>query len=510
MARIRGSRFSDDIYGTDSSDTIEGLEGHDRIWGFGGDDLLIGGPGDDDLDGGSGADRMEGGSGDDLYIVDSTGDQVVELPGEGVDVILTSLDAYALPANVEDLVALSSRDFRGTGNNLDNYIYGYSGNDVLDGGLGNDVLIGELGDDTYFVDDAGDEVIEYAGEGYDTVFTSLAALALAANVEELIFDGSGNFTGTGNARDNYIEGAAGNDLLDGREGDDILNGGAGADRMLGGGGNDAFFVDNAGDQVVESAGNGRDIVYASTSYALAAGESVEILSTASLAGTAAIHLTGNQLNQLIYGNAGANSLNSGGGADTLIGLRGDDIYLVSDGRERIVENAGEGRDVVYTSVTYALDRGAEIEVLSSASIAAATTLYLVGNEFGQEVLGNNGLNYLDGGLGADALIGYGNADTFAFTTALGGGNIDRIVDFQAGLDRIGLDDAVFRGLTPGGLPPGAFRVGTSAQDADDRIIYDQASGALYYDADGAGGAAAVQFATLSAGTVLTANDFTVI
>ena len=101
--------------------------------------------------------------------------------------------------------------------------------------------------------------------------------------------------------------------------------------------------------------------------------------------------------------------------------------------------------------------------------------------------------------------GQGGADTFAFTTALGAGNVDTIVDFD-GDDIIALDNAVFTGLADGALDPNAFVVGTAAHDADDRIIYDNATGNLYFDADGSGtGSAAVLFAMLQNGRVLTAK-----
>ena len=95
------------------------------------------------------------------------------------------------------------------------------------------------------------------------------------------------------------------------------------------------------------------------------------------------------------------------------------------------------------------------------------------------------------------------------STALGGGNVDTIADFQSGTDRLRLDDAVFTGLTPGALPAGAFQLGATAQDADDRILYDGASGALLFDADGSGAGAAVQFASLVAGTPIAFGDFVV-
>ncbi len=519
MAQIRGSRFSDDIDGTNSDDVIEGLEGHDRIWGYGGNDLLIGGSGDDDLDGGSGADRMEGGTGDDLFVVDSTGDLVVELAGEGIDVVLSRLNTYTLGANVEDLVALSAADFHGIGNALDNYIYGYDGDDILDGAGGSDVLIGERGDDTYFVDQAGDQVIEYSGEGYDLVFTSLAALTLAANVEELIFDGTGAFTGTGNARDNYIEGAAGNDLLDGLDGNDILNGAAGADRMTGGGGDDIFIVDNAGDRAIEtSATGGIDTVESSVNFVL--GANVEDLV---LTGTAAVNGTGNALANILTGNSAANILNGGTGADLMRGGGGNDTYVVDNAGDTVVESsAAGGIDRVNSSVSFVL--GANVENLFLTGTAAVNG---IGNLLANKIVGNGSANTLSGlggndsvtggggndrlfgGSGNDRLDGGAGADDFFFDTALSAStNVDSILAFSVPEDSIRLSRSVFTAIGASGpLDPDAFHQGSAALDAEDRIVYSQASGRLFYDPDGSGAAAQILFATVAAGTPLTSADF---
>ena len=112
--------------------------------------------------------------------------------------------------------------------------------------------------------------------------------------------------------------------------------------------------------------------------------------------------------------------------------------------------------------------------------------------------------------GPTSCSGGAGGDAFVFTAALGGGNIAALPDFAVGSDRIYLDDAVFGALTPGALNPNAFRVGSAAADADDRIVYNSVTGALLYDADGNGAAAAVQFATLHEGLALTASDFQVI
>ncbi len=101
---------------------------------------------------------------------------------------------------------------------------------------------------------------------------------------------------------------------------------------------------------------------------------------------------------------------------------------------------------------------------------------------------------------------------FLFATALNAAtNVDSLTDFNRTADFIHLDDAVFTAIgATGALAAGAFRAGTAAGDADDRIVYDQASGSLYYDADGNGAGAQVLFAQLTPGTGLGADDIVVV
>jgi Ca2+-binding RTX toxin-like protein len=263
-------------------------------------------------------------------------------------------------------------------------------------------------------------------------------------------------------------------------------------------------------RVVEAVNQGRDVVYASVDYGLTAGEHVEVLAPSDYTGTQPLSFAGNELAQFIFGNAGANLIAGLGGADSLVGLGGDDIYLIDDAAASIFEAANEGRDVVYASVSYQLVDGQHVEVISAEDPGGTAGLDFTGNEFDQTILGNAGANTLDGRGGSDVLLGNGGADSFTFTTTLGAGNVDFIADFQVGVDEIVLDNAVFVGLGDGALPAAAFRIGTAAQDADDRIIYDAATGALYFDGDGNGGGAAIQFATLGTGLSLTASDFLVI
>jgi serralysin len=103
----------------------------------------------------------------------------------------------------------------------------------------------------------------------------------------------------------------------------------------------------------------------------------------------------------------------------------------------------------------------------------------------------------------------GGSDTVVFTAPLGAGNVDAVVGFASGDDRLLLDSVTFAGLGSA-LPASAFAIGTAAGDADDRIVHDQASGQLWFDADGNGAGAAVLFATLDPGTLLAASDFIVV
>ena len=134
---------------------------------------------------------------------------------------------------------------------------------------------------------------------------------------------------------------------------------------------------------------------------------------------------------------------------------------------------------------------------------------------GNDILdGGIGGDLLNGGAGSDRLTGGAGADVFDFNAALkAAGNVDRITDLNVAEDMIQLDQTVFSALAIGAPPTRAFHAGagvTAAHDHTDRIVYDTSSGNLYYDADGAGGLAAIQFATLAAKPAISAADFFVI
>ena len=318
--------------GSNLANAITGNEGANTLVGLGGDDAL---------DGGAGADTMVGGTGNDSYIVDSAGDVVVELSGEGVDVVQSRV-TYSLGANLESLILMSGAgSIDGTGTDLDNVIagnegantlIGLGGDDSLNGGAGVDIMVGGLGNDTYVVDNVGDAVTELSGEGTDTVVTSVS-YTLGTNVEGLtLAGGAGSISGTGNAAANAIVGNESANTLTGLAGDDSLDGGAGADTMAGGAGNDVYTVESTSDLVVELVDEGTDTVISSVGYTLSA--NVENLTLQSGAGS--IGGTGNALANVLLGNTGNNALNGLAGDDYIIGGTGNDTIDGGAGVDTVV------------------------------------------------------------------------------------------------------------------------------------------------------------------------------
>jgi Ca2+-binding RTX toxin-like protein len=208
--------------------------------GNGLDNVLTGGAGNDTLQGGAGNDTLHGGQGVDTvtYILSTSGVNARLDINRGINDGLGGADTFT---GIENL----------TGSNLADLLIGDAGNNVIDGAIGNDVLLGFDGNDTLiggsgggfnemyggrgddlYIVDAGDTLIELAGEGIDTVQTTNGGFTLAANIENLTYMGPGNFAGVGNAEANVITGGAGNDTLAGRGGDDTLIGGHGDDLVL--------------------------------------------------------------------------------------------------------------------------------------------------------------------------------------------------------------------------------------------------------------------------------------
>ncbi len=404
---------------------------------------ITGNDGDNIIDGGLGADLMKGGLGDDTYYVDDAGDTIQDTGG--VDTVITTLNTYVLSSTtLENLTFAGTGNFNGTGTSLANVITGGDGNDRIDGGAGADTLIGKLGDDTYVVAQVTDIVTENANEGVDTIETSVS-FTLSANVENMTATGTGNINLTGNSGDNTLTGNAGNN---------ILAGGGGLDTLIGGGGNDTYTVAIGTEIIVEAAGGGVDVVNASVSYTLAAGQEIERLN---LIGSA-VAGTGNALANTIVGNALDNLINGGAGADILQGGLGADTYIVDNVGDVITES-GVGVDTVLVSGISAYTLAAMVENMTftgSTSFTAngnALANILVGGT-GDDVLnGNDGNDELIGGGGDDNLKGGAGNDTYHVDSAGDvisdvGGGVDTIV---TSLATYTIASSVFENLTFNGV-----------------------------------------------------------
>jgi Ca2+-binding RTX toxin-like protein len=183
-----------------------------------------------------------------------------------------------------------------------------------------------------------------------------------------------------------------------------------------------------------------------------------------------IVLTGAGFDDLLIGGAENDTLKGGSGDDTLNGADGNDLL-----------NGGSGDDE--------LNGGAGNDTLKAGS----------------------GDDILSGGLGNDVLTGGSGYDVFRFDTAIGATNIDKLTDFSSADDSIQLDHTIFTKLAVAdALNAANFKLGAVAADANDYVVYNKTSGALFYDADGNGAGAAVQIALIGNHAVLTAVDFVVI
>lgn len=306
-----------------------------------------------------------------------SGDQIPQAPTPPSMLVMMGTEA------ADDLVAPASGQVE---------VVALGGNDKLTGGAGDQRLEGGLGDDTYVVSDAGNRVVELAGEGTDTV-TSSIDFSLGSNLENLRLDGSAS-RGNGNDLDNVIYGTAAANTI---------NGEAGADSMRGGAGDDVYVVDDARDRVVETASAGIDRVNSTVDHVL--GANVENLRLYD----AAIKGYGNELANRITGNDSANILEGFDGADVVSGFGGDDRVGGGLGNDQL--SGGDGDDLVYCG-------------------SGADKAY--GEAGNDRLYGDDGNDFLCGGAGADILYGGAGKDTFVFNAQdfSSGPAFDTVMDFS--------------------------------------------------------------------------------
>lgn len=516
--------------GTPGNDTLTGTDGSDFLLGGAGDDLLSGRAGRDEIDGGSGGDTLFGEAGND-FLVGGPGSDVL-FGGSGRDTLIGDVDGRVTGKP-------ESADDRLSGGDGDDILYTRGGADTLGGGNGDDLMMESFdlydwgwdydrvipgsreGMDVY-AGGAGDDTLKGATRiaavsGIETAYLATANLMPGAldSVGRILFlddayrqdflffhveagasrlavrSGVGTFIGAegadtidlSTARDSWtlrasrddagtggdlLIAGSGSDQLIGGAGDDTLIGGRGGDTMTGGAGADVYHVDTSLDatrETVPSPAGERDLVRSTVSWML--GDNLEDLI---LSGRAGLIGLGNAAGNRITGTRGHDSLSGQGGNDTLAGEAGNDRLGGQSGADRL--DGGAGRDTL---------------------------------------AGGSGNDTLDGGAGADMLTGGAGRDSFLFAVAPGAGQADTLADFAPRSDRILLDADMFPGIGPlGRLAAGAFTTGLRATDSSDRVIYNPATGGLFFDADGAGGEAAIRIATLPGAPDLTARDILIV
>jgi len=327
--------------------------------------------------------------------------------------------------------------------------------------------------------------------------------------------GSDRLIGTGFSE--TLRGDNGDDTLLGLNGNDILIGGGGRDVLDGGGGVDtaSYAGSRRGVEV--------DLTLAGPQNTRGAGLDT-LISIENLTGSDfADRLTGDDRSNVLSGGGGDDRLSGGGGndrldggdgndrldggtgVDLLIGGFGNDTYVVDNTADTVIENSPfGGKDLVMASISYRLGDNIENLTLTGDGDIDGT-----GNALDNILIGNAGDNVLNGGAGRDVLTGGLGRDTFVFDNFVPQNRGDVIKDFVSGTDQIALSAAVFTALAgngPGALRPDMLAIGTAALTPDQHLVYNPQTGALLYDIDGSGGAAAVLIATLSGHPVLSAAD----
>lgn len=463
---LNGTNNDDEIQGLGGNDTLRGRNGDDYIYGGDGRDTLEGGDGGDRLDGGTGADRMAGGNGNDWYYVDNIGDVLTEAAGAaGGEDLVHSQVTWTLGNRFEYLTLTGTANIDGTGNDLNNSIYANSGNNVLRGLAGDD----------------------------------------------------------------FLRGQDGNDTLIGGAGNDVLVGGTGADHMTGGNGNDTYVVDNVGDVVNETGTGDGDEIETYFSYSIENNLNIEDLMAL---GSANSELIGNSLanvmyasdfddgpspvnvlrgldghdifvfyesgnGDIAYGGAGDDTFHAEYASATTYGGTGDDTWHFFYGTGPIIEYANEGIDTVHTIDSYTLGENLENLYIDPTDLDTDPwTLTGTGNAQNNhiEVIGD--FITLNGLEGNDVLI----SDRAQTTTLSGGAGADQLyvdalsgvttlTDFEHSVDTIVLHGDSALAIADGDLAARRFYAGTAAQTSAHRIIYDDSTGNLYYDADGSGAGA---------------------
>jgi Ca2+-binding RTX toxin-like protein len=504
---LTGSSGNDVLNGGAGNDTLNGGAGNDTLNGGAGNDTLNGGAGNDTLNGGLGINQIDGGEGTDTLLLPNNSrpfliDGQVVIYGVGEQHRVSNVELVSIDGQVQSWTSYAATA-------IDPYAYIASYSDLIaafrldaTAAVSHFVTSGRA-EGRSITFDAATYLAKYsdlrAVFGSDTV---AAAKHFIANgfAEGRSLDLSGNDTLTGSSGNDVLNGGAGNDTLNGGLGINQIDGGEGTDTLLLPSTSRPFLID--GQVVIYGVGEQHRVsnvelvsidgqVQSWTSYAATAMDPFAYIASHS---------------------------------DLIAAFRLDATAAAS---HFVTSGRAEGRSITFDAATYLAKHSDLRAAFGSDTVAAAK--HFIANGFtegrsldlsGNDTLtGGAGDDVLRGGGGNDIIVGGNGADRFVFDTPPNAvSNLDTILDFTSGTDRLVFDASVFAGLSGDGLGrlnPDAFVAGaglTTANDATDRFIYNTSNGALYFDADGFGGANAVQIAVLGATATpaLSASDLWII
>ncbi|PSF37130.1 hypothetical protein C7H19_11875 [Aphanothece hegewaldii CCALA 016] len=516
--RIIGTDSNDYLVGTKRNDVLKGLAGNDLLEGAAGDDLLRGGAGDDYIYAGTANDTVIGGAGYDTlqrkWIGKTTGvsfsytdpnngniqgiERVVLYTGSGDDTIVSTA---ALGYSIYDANTIYTNDGNdsittGEGDDYisagagDDYISAGAGDDYIDAGTGNDTVIGGAGFDQLYKDSSDqttavnfsytdpevgkiqgiESVTLRTGSGDDTI-VSTAASGYPYYNANTIYSNDGNDSITTGEGDDYISAGEGDDYISSGEGDDYISSGEGDDTVIGGAGNDQLYKDSS-DQTTA-------VNFSYTDPEVGKIQGIESVTLLTGSGDDTIVSTA----ALGYSYYDANIIYTYDGNDSITTGEGNDYISSGEGKDYI--SAGAGNDYIY---------------------AGTGNDKIIGGGGKDYISADSGDDTLYGGNGVDTLYGGDGLDYFVFKSSTEG--IDFIDDFTVIDDTIVVFQAGFGNdlIADAAITAEQFIIGTAATTATQRFIYNSSSGALLFDADGTGGIAAVQLATLSTGLSLSNAD----
>jgi parallel beta-helix repeat protein len=449
---------------------------------------------------------------------------------------------------------------------------GSAGNDTFVGTTSADTMAGGNGDDTYYVNHSGDIVLESAGEGTDTIISSVSyttAKPLPANVENLLLvestiptrasaiEGRGNGLNNrigGNNQDNRLYGLGGNDTITGGIGNDTIDGGADTDTAVFSGNRASYTLTGTlANRTVAGSTDGTDTLLNIEALQFKDGMLIGDTWVPNLIPPPPPTNTGNQVvvrsgtarsetlngrdniddtikaqggNDTVKGRGGNDKLYGGSGNDKVYGESGDDRVYGDSGNDLLYGGYGNDRAYGGTGNDKVYGNAGDDRVYGGSGHDTVDggwgNDWVYGDSGNDRVYGGSGNDVVNGGSGNDRLYGGSGSDAFVFNSKLGTASTDRkvnfdtVVDFKVRDDSFLLDNAVFKKLgsgtaaTPTQLDAEFFTGSGKARERDDYLVYNKKTGVLSYDADGSGRGAAVEFAQLSKNLSLTYKDFFVI